>query len=125
MSLTAADVRNVAFSKAPIGKPGYHKDEVDDLLDLVEAALVRLIEENNDLRSYVEQLDQQPRAVPVGIGRDLRPVMTSMRLPMRRQTYPNAIHNAQGIKVLRVAQEMADQLTDAANAETFRMLNQD
>jgi DivIVA domain-containing protein len=40
MSLTVADVRNVAFSKAPIGKPGYHKDEVDDLLDLVEALLV-------------------------------------------------------------------------------------
>ena len=91
ISLTAADVRNVAFSKALIGKPGYHKDEVDDLLDLVEAAFVTLIEENNDLRSYVEQLDQQPRTVSVETVHDLRPVMMSMRLPMRRQTYPNAI----------------------------------
>jgi cell division septum initiation protein DivIVA len=105
-------------------KPGYDKDEVDDLLDLVEAALVRLIEENNDFRSYVEQLDQQPRAVPVDIGRDLRPVMTSIRLPTRRQTYSNAVRNAQVIKGLGVAQEMADQLTDAANVETCRMLNQ-
>jgi cell division septum initiation protein DivIVA len=97
---------------------------VDDLLDLVEVALVRLIKENNDLRSYVEQLNQQLRAVPVDIGRDLRPVMTSMRLPMRRQTYPNTVHNAQVAKVLGVAREMADQLTDAANAEASRRLNQ-
>lgn len=34
MSLTLADVRNVAFGKAPIGKPGYHRDEVNDLLGL-------------------------------------------------------------------------------------------
>jgi cell division septum initiation protein DivIVA len=94
----------------------------DDLLDLVEAALVRLIAENNDLRSYVEQFDHQPRAVPVNIGRDLRPLMTSMRLPMRRQTYSNAVHNAQVINVLSVAQRMADQVTDAANAEACRML---
>jgi DivIVA domain-containing protein len=36
MSLTPADVRNVAFSRASIDKPGYHEDEVDGLLDLVE-----------------------------------------------------------------------------------------
>jgi DivIVA domain-containing protein len=29
MPLTPADVHNVAFSKPPISKPGYHEDEVD------------------------------------------------------------------------------------------------
>jgi len=29
MSLTPADVHNVAFSKPPIGKRGYNEDEVD------------------------------------------------------------------------------------------------
>ena len=59
MPLTPADVHNVAFSKPPIGKRGYNEDEVDAFLDLVEAELARLIEENNDLREQVEQLDQQ------------------------------------------------------------------
>lgn len=59
MSLTPADVHNVAFSKPPIGKRGYNEDEVDAFLDLVETELARLIEENGDLRQQVEQLDQQ------------------------------------------------------------------
>ena len=37
--LTPEDVRNVAFSKPPLGKRGYNEDEVDAFLDLVEAAL--------------------------------------------------------------------------------------
>src|SRR5215831_17181653 len=59
MPLTPADVHNVAFSKPPIGKRGYNEDEVDAFLDLIEAELARLLEENNELRQQVEQLDQQ------------------------------------------------------------------
>jgi DivIVA domain-containing protein len=59
MPLTPADVHNVAFSKPPIGKRGYNEDEVDAFLDLVEAELARLIEENEDLREQVTQLDQR------------------------------------------------------------------
>jgi DivIVA domain-containing protein len=50
MPLIPADVHNVAFSKPPLGKRGYDGDEVDAFLDLVEAELTRLIEENNHLR---------------------------------------------------------------------------
>jgi DivIVA domain-containing protein len=59
MPLTPADVHNVAFSKPPIGKRGYNEDEVDAFLDLVEAELARLIEENSDLREQVERLELQ------------------------------------------------------------------
>jgi DivIVA domain-containing protein len=38
--LTAADVRNVAFGKPPLGKRGYHEDEVDALLDRIHAKLL-------------------------------------------------------------------------------------
>jgi hypothetical protein len=78
---------------------------VEDILDLVEASLVRLIEENNGLRSHVERLEKL-RAVPMSIGGDLRPlksvrpVMTSMLLPINKQTYPSADYNAQVTKVL-------------------------
>jgi DivIVA domain-containing protein len=37
--LSAAHIHNVAFSKPPMGKRGYHEDEVDAFLDRVEAAL--------------------------------------------------------------------------------------
>jgi DivIVA domain-containing protein len=51
MPLMPADVANVVFSKPPMGKRGYCEDEVDAFLDLVEAELARLIEENHDLRN--------------------------------------------------------------------------
>ena len=37
--LTLEDVHNIAFSKPPLGKRGYNEDDVDELLELVEAAL--------------------------------------------------------------------------------------
>ncbi|MCV7032670.1 cell division protein DivIVA [Mycobacterium heckeshornense] len=37
--LTPDDVRNVAFTKPPLGKRGYNEDQVDAFLDRVEAAL--------------------------------------------------------------------------------------
>jgi DivIVA domain-containing protein len=37
--LTPEQVRDVAFSKPPIGRRGYNEDEVDAFLDYVEAAL--------------------------------------------------------------------------------------
>src|SRR3712207_1518465 len=56
MPLTPADVHNVAFKKPPIGKRGYDEDEVDAFLDLIEAELARLIEENNDLKQQVDEM---------------------------------------------------------------------
>ena len=66
MPLTPADVHNVAFSKPPIGKRGYNEDEVDAFLDLVEAELTRLIEENSDLRQRVAELEHELAAAPSG-----------------------------------------------------------
>jgi DivIVA domain-containing protein len=130
MPLTPADVHNVAFSKPPIGKRGYNEDEVDAFLDLVEAELARLIEENNDLRNQVEQLDQQLHAAPVDTGPQLRPleqprpVMAPMPPPMREQTSPGGDHHVQAAKVLGLAQEMADRLTGEAKAEADGMLSE-
>jgi len=137
MSLTPADVHNVAFSKPPIGKRGYNEDEVDAFLDLVEVELSRLIEENNDLRAQVEQLDAQlesaradieearshaPAPQPVHQERRLTPVPPPSAL---EQTSPGATggdHHVQAAKVLGLAQEMADRLTGEAKAESDGML---
>jgi DivIVA domain-containing protein len=131
MPLTPADVHNVAFSKPPIGKRGYNEDEVDAFLDLVEAELARLIEENNDLRNQVEELDQQLSAAPADSGRSLRPpepprpTMAPVPVPsMAEQTSPGGDHHVQAAKVLGLAQEMADRLTGEAKAEADGMLGE-
>ncbi|MGH3550805.1 MAG: DivIVA-like cell division protein Wag31 [Pseudonocardiaceae bacterium] len=130
MPLTPADVRNVAFSKPPIGKRGYNEDEVDTFLDLLGADLARLIEENTDLRKRVEQLNQQRRAAPsVDSGRNLRPlapprpVIASVPPPRVKQTPSDGDHQAQAAKVLGMAQQIADQVTGDARVEAARMLS--
>ncbi len=132
MPLTPADVHNVAFSKPPIGKRGYNEDEVDAFLDLVEAELARLIEENNDLRNQVEELDQQLSSAPPDMGRSSRPpdpprptMMTAVPSPsIAEQTSPGGDHHVQAAKVLGLAQEMADRLTGEAKAEADGMLGE-
>ncbi len=148
MPLTPADVHSVAFSKPPIGKRGYNEDEVDAFLDLVEAELSRLIEENNDLRLQVEQLEKQLSAAhadlddargapataqvkfpgpPVGIrGIVDEPPRTSALPPPPTATELTSPgggdHHVQAAKVLGLAQEMADRLTAEAKAEADGML---
>ncbi|MGQ0716513.1 MAG: DivIVA-like cell division protein Wag31 [Pseudonocardiales bacterium] len=131
MPLTPADVHNVAFSKPPIGKRGYNEDEVDAFLDLVEAELARLIEENNDLRNQVEDLDRRLNASPIDTGRNLRPLEPPRPVmapvpppPMVEQTAPGGDHHVQAAKVLGLAQEMADRLTGEAKAEADGMLGE-
>ncbi|GAB2668063.1 DivIVA domain-containing protein [Saccharopolyspora gloriosae] len=140
MGLTPADVHNVAFSKPPIGKRGYNEDEVDAFLDLVEAELARLVEENNDLRSQMEQLENQLQTAQVDLD-DARsqasavpaapaPVEEPRRLApvpaptAAEQTSPGGDHHVQAAKVLGLAQEMADRLTGEAKAEADGMLSE-
>ncbi|GAA4854654.1 DivIVA-like cell division protein Wag31 [Saccharopolyspora cebuensis] len=140
MGLTPADVHNVAFSKPPIGKRGYNEDEVDAFLDLVEAELARLVEENNDLRSQVEQLETQLQSAQVDLedarsqAASVSPAPAAQEEPRRltpvpappnpaEQTSPGGDHHVQAAKVLGLAQEMADRLTGEAKAEADGMLS--
>ncbi|KAA2258664.1 DivIVA domain-containing protein [Solihabitans fulvus] len=145
MSLTPADVHNVAFSKPPIGKRGYNEDEVDAFLDLVEAQLAHLIEENNDLRQQVEQLDQQLESTRADLD-DARTKVSSGAIAASRVEEPRRLapvpppsvmeqtapgggggggdHHVQAAKVLGLAQEMADRLTGEAKSEADGMLSE-
>jgi len=129
MPLMPADVASVSFSTPPIDKRGYHEGEVDAFLDLVQAELARLIQENTDLRNQVAQRDAQRRAAPVGTGGDLRPVgppgsvMVPIRPPVTAQTSPAGDPNVHAAKVLGLAQEMADRVTSDAKTEADTMLN--
>ena len=110
MPLTPADVHNVAFKKPPIGKRGYDEDEVDAFLDLIEAELARLIEENNDLK---QQFDDMARSgPPQGPGPQ----------QLRQQQPPRIDENSQVVKVLAMAQETAEKYVSDAKSESDRMI---
>lgn len=138
MPLTPADIHNVAFSKPPIGKRGYNEDEVDAFLDLVEAELTRLIEENSDLRQRIEELDQelasgggaetaatsQPTAaIPVAEPEPepAKPVVGAA--PAAELSESNEERAMKAARVLTLAQDTADRLTNTAKAESEKMLS--
>lgn len=130
MPLTPSDVHTVTFSKPPLGRSGYHEDEVDDFLDRVETELARLTEDNTTLRSQVAQLDQQLRALstetPGGPDRPRPPgpVTTPLRRPVTEGISPDADHDRQAGHALVLAQETADQVTEQAHADADQVLGQ-
>ncbi|MFI5894016.1 DivIVA domain-containing protein [Actinoplanes sp. NPDC051513] len=68
MPLTPVDIHNTAFKKAPIGKRGYHEEEVDALLDAVTQQMIQLLEANDALREQVRRADAAAanQTAPVG-----------------------------------------------------------
>ena len=125
MPLTPADVHNVAFKKPPIGKRGYDEDEVDAFLDLIEAELARLIEENNDLKQQVEDMARSgPPRGPQQM-RQQPPPPAPEPMPMAQPGPPQAPRideNSQVVKVLAMAQETAEKYVSDAKAESDRMI---
>ena len=129
MPVTPADVRQVTFNKPPLGMGGYHEDEVDEFLDLVEAELARLIQDNTELRAQVPQLDQQLRAMPAttadpGPLRLVGPALPPPRPPVTQQTPADANRDVRAAQMLVVAQEQADQVTEHAHTTADQVLNQ-
>ena len=143
MRLTPADVHNVAFKKPSIGKRGYDEDEVDAFLDLVEAELARLIEENNELSARVGagsngQASQAAAVAQAADGQSIdappadgQPVEVQSQAPVSvektttatpDQAVPvadagPAAHHVQAARLLGLAQETAERLTGDAAAE--------
>src|SRR6266566_4642679 len=118
MPLTPADVHNVAFKKPPIGKRGYDEDEVDAFLDLVEAELARLIEENNDLKAQVDDMARSGGPGP----QQLRPPPEPMVVPPPQVAPARIDENSQVVKVLAMAQETAEKYVSDAKTESDRMI---
>ncbi|PZS37427.1 MAG: cell division initiation protein [Pseudonocardiales bacterium] len=102
---------------------------MDAFLNVVEAELARLIQENTDLRNQVESPAEQQLTAPVDTAGDLRPVapvgpvMAPLPPPLRELTSPGGDHNVRAARVLGLAQEMADRVTGEAKAEADGMLS--
>jgi DivIVA domain-containing protein len=130
MPLTVAELGDVSFSTPPVGEPGYHAGEVDELLDRVGAELTRLMEENTELRSRVAQLEAQLRNVPVDAGHNsaslpsAAPLMPALRPPISDVGALDADQDMQAAKILALAQKVADQVREQAHGSADRMLSQ-
>lgn len=136
MPLTPADVHNVAFKKPSIGKRGYDEDEVDAFLDVVEAELARLIEENNDLTSqlaayeaggpsFVKKAPAEkpaPQAAPAVAPAAVAPAAVAPAAVAPAAAASGADGHVQAARLLGLAQETADRLTAEAKAESDRVL---
>jgi len=126
MPLTPADVHNVAFKKPSIGKRGYDEDEVDAFLDVVEAELARLIEENNDLTSRLAAYEAgSPSLVKKAPAEEPAPQAAPAVAPAAVAPAPaasGAAGHVQAARLLGLAQETADRLTAEAKAESDRVL---
>lgn len=118
MPLTPADVHNVVFKKPPIGKRGYDEDEVDAFLDVVEAELARLIEENNELRSSAgtrapARADERPEPPAPA------PVAVAAAPPVQ----PQQDDSARASRMLALATETADRYVNEAKTQAEQMLS--
>jgi DivIVA domain-containing protein len=124
MPLTPADVHNVAFKKPPIGKRGYDEDEVDAFLDLVEAELARLIEENNDLKAQVDEMQSKPGGPPVQAIHSAPPPPPVAVAPMPPPPVMAAEppDHGQAVKMLALAQETAEKYVADAKTEADRLV---
>ncbi|WP_353648032.1 DivIVA domain-containing protein [Nakamurella sp. A5-74] len=150
MRLTPADVHNVAFKKPSIGKRGYDEDEVDAFLDLVEAELSRLIEENNELTLRLSATESGQASAPVAPEQQVpeqpveqqsavvepapQPVMAKPEPVVEQVPQPEptpvpvqqapaqkapgtADHHVHAARLLGLAEETAQRLTDEAAEE--------
>jgi DivIVA domain-containing protein len=136
MPVTPADVRQVTFDKPPRGMGGYHEDEVDEFLDLVEAELARLIQDNTELRAQVPQLDQQLRAMPAttadpGPLRPAGPAPPPPRPPVTDQVTEQAHTTADQVlnqarthceQLIATAQDQAEDLIKTARTRAKTIL---
>ncbi|MFW0792895.1 DivIVA domain-containing protein [Gordonia sp. CPCC 205515] len=141
MRLTPADVHNVAFSKPPIGKRGYNEDEVDQFLDFVEAELARLIEENDDLKQRVDELEGELTEARSGsaavtpaadertqvfatapVADTPAPTPTPAAAPVAPAALDEDAASTRAARVLALAQDTADRLTDTSRQEAESLL---
>lgn len=113
MPLTPNDIANKEFSK---GFRGYDMGEVDGFLDEVEAELVRLLRDNNDLRLRGQQGGD---AEPAAAGGAFTP-------PPAAAAAPPPVVDAQqaALRTLTMAQRTAELAVSEARAEAEQLLRE-
>lgn len=112
MPITPDDVATVTFSRPPLGKRGYHEEEVDAFLDVV----------CHDLEGLYAELEQTKRRDPLITHEppSLPPItFAAPPQPPVRETI-----TAQASRILELAQQTAEQVTTEANEQAEQTLRE-
>ena len=110
MALTPEDVRNKQFATVRF-KEGYDLDEVDKFLDDVEAEIIRLTTENEELLARATTAETAPKA---SVAPVTPPVPTAPVVPPTEAA----------VAMLALAQKTADEHVANAKMESERVLSQ-
>ncbi|MEI7779821.1 MAG: DivIVA domain-containing protein, partial [Actinomycetes bacterium] len=110
MTLTPEDVRNKQFATVRF-KEGYDLDEVDKFLDDVEAELLRLAAESDELRAQLARNASPPVTAPIAPS-----------APAAPPAAPVVPASEAAVAMLALAQKTADEHVANAKAEADRLL---
>ncbi len=127
MPLTPEDVRNKLFTTVRL-REGYEQAEVDEFLDEVEAELIRLLKENDDLRQKVTDAGRGDTASAAPAAAKPAGKAEPGAKPEAAAPAPTpppqqiVVRTAEEVgdaaaKVLAMAQRTADQVIDEARTE--------
>jgi DivIVA domain-containing protein len=123
MTLMPADVHNIVFKNPANGRRGYDEDQVDGFLDVVEAELTRLIEQNDDLRcSRGDAVADEPPGAPAPAAPPApadQPQDDSMRASRLL-----ALATATGDRYVGEAKQQAEQMVASAQSTSEQMISE-
>ena len=111
MTLTPEDVRNKQFATVRF-KEGYDLDEVDKFLDDVEAELLRLAAESDELRAQLARNASPPVTAPIAPS-----------APAAPPAAPVVPASEAAVAMLALAQKTADEHVANAKAEAERLVS--
>jgi DivIVA domain-containing protein len=120
MPLTPADVHNLVFKRPSIGRRGYDEEQVNAFLAELEQELIRLIEENNELRSLLA-----PAGAPSGADPQLATALDEMtaQLDHARREWAAAQQAVRETQAeLELARLRSSPVTNRDHGEAFQVL---
>jgi len=123
--LTPADIHNVEFTKASLGKRGYDEEQVDALLDEVTQEMIKLLEENELLARRAESGAVENLAAALETARrecdraEQHALRVRDQLNQARRATPAAEPDE---RVMALAQRTAHDHMDQADHESVAMV---
>ncbi|BCY08185.1 DivIVA domain-containing protein [Actinoplanes sp. L3-i22] len=141
MPLTPADVHNISFQRATLGRRGYDTDEVDALREEIGLEMARLLAEQDALTDQLRRGGPGPATGPTedelaevsdALGRELRARDESARIADGLQRRLHEVRNAAPVpappaldeRVLAMAQRTAEQHVQDAFQESEQVLGE-
>lgn len=125
MALTPEDVVNKRFQSTKF-REGYDQDEVDDFLDEVVAEMRRLVEENEALKSELEEAKEQAASAPAQPGSSAPAAAVSTDDPIDAEGTTNLLQLARRLHEEHVREgiQRRDELIAEGHSQAARIVEE-